>query len=273
MSFDFNKFLPDGVSLSDALLFALAFSLVVLAVIWLVRRIFGKDSGLKQALVSSLGILVLYGLYVVICTFDPAGLRRFTAPLPYVRFGGGYVTLFDFSAASFPDICVEVLSMLLLAYLVNQIGSFAPSKVKPLRWLITRLLCAFLSIFVHYLVYGLLNKFVLTALPGPLVEYAPMILVSILLFMFLLGLLKFILGLFLTVVNPLLGGVYAFFFMNKIGKNISRAIGTTTALTLFTAALRHFGCASFSIAPEKLVSYIPFCLCIMLLWFITGHKM
>jgi hypothetical protein len=180
--------------------------------------------------------------------------------------------LFNFSASDLTTICKQLLSMLFLSFLVNQINSFTPDKLKMLGWLGFRVCCIFVAIFAHHLIYRILNK--LTGdLHGQLLEYAPLILLVILIFMFSLGFIKLVAGLFLTVVNPVLGGIFTFFFANKIGKNISRAIGSTTALTLFVFTMHRLGYSTLPIGAGVLPQYIPFCLCITLLWVIIGHKL
>jgi hypothetical protein len=263
--------LPASLTLSNTLLFLIIFSLAVLCICGLARMLLGKESSLKHALVSSLGIIMLYCVCVMIYTFNPAGLSSYLTPLPYVDFVGSEIQLFKFSTSDLTTISKQILSMLVLSFLVNQINSFTPGKLKMLGWLGFRVCCIFVAIFAHYLIYRILNKFT-GDLHGQLLEYAPFILLVILIFMFSLGFIKLVAGLFLTVVNPVLGGIFTFFFANKIGKNISRAIGTTTALTLYIMTLHRLGYSSPPIGAGVLSQYIPFCLCITLLWVFIGHK-
>lgn len=273
ITLDLDKVIPPTLTVSRTFAFLFTFSVVVLLVTLLVRLILGKDSSLKHAMSSSLGILVLYGMVAVIFTFNPAGLRDYLAPLPFVTLNEGYMDLFQFSTADFPTICMQLLSMLVLSYLVNQINSVTLDKMNILGWYAYRLLCVFFSIFVHYTLYRIFNRLAETYMTDFVAEYAPMMLLCVLVFFFSLGFIKFILGLFLTAVNPIFGGVYAFFFANKIGKNISRAIGSTVILTGFICVLQYLGFSTFPIAPEALSQYIPFTVCIGLLWFLVGAKL
>ncbi len=272
MNIDIHNLLPESITISKSLLFIVGFVLVVLLISWVIKSLFGKDSDLRHAFVSSMGIIMLYVLCMVIYTFNPAGLRRFLAPLPFVTFTDNHMNLFRFQGADFSMISLQLISMLLLTYLVNQISNLTPDKLTPYTWILCRLGLLLLSIFAYYLAYCILGNLALKLLPGPVLEYTSVILLGIVGFLFLLGVLKWVLGLFLTVVNPLLGGVYAFFFANKLGKNISRAIGSTTALTLFVMVVRRLGYSSLSLAPEDLIRYIPLCLCIMALWIFTGRN-
>ena len=273
MTIKLDKLLPASLNLSGMDLSLLWFFLGFLLVFILARYILGRDSGLKHALVSALGILVMYAIYVIIRTFDPAGLSRFLTPLPYVSFTETKMVLFDFRSGELIPVCRQILSMLILAFLVNQINSWTPNNSKTLGWLLYRLCGACVAILVHYLTYYLLEKFTGVAASAWLQQFAPVVLLGIVLIMFSLGFLKMVIGLFLTVVNPVLGGIFAFFFMNKIGRNISRAIGTTVTLTLFVMVLTHLGYHSFPITAAALTQYIPFGIFLMFLWALIGHKL
>lgn len=261
------------IILSDMVLYIFIFSLAVLCITLVARLLLGKDSSLKHALVSSLGIIMLYALCVIVYTFDPAGLKKYLAPLPFVFFIEDEITLFNFATADFPNICMQLLSMVILAFLVNQINSYTPPNLKPLGWLLHRSFCVCLAFFGHYLVHRIMEKLVDKVLPDQVLEFAPMILLGILIFMFLLGFIKFLIGLVLTVANPLFGGIYTFFFANKVGKNLSRSLGTTATLTVFVFALHRLGYHAFPISPEALDRYFPFAICVMILWVIIGHKL
>lgn len=272
MNISIPDFIPESISISRSLIFFAGFVFVILVISWLLRKLFGKDSDLRHAFVSALAIILLYALCIVIYTFNPAGLRRFLAPLPFVTFADDRLTLFSFRGADFSLTSLQLISMLLLTYLVNQISNLAPDKLKLFNWIMCRLGLLVLSIFAYYLAYCVLGNLAVKLLPGPVLEYTSVILLGIVGFMFLLGILKFLLGLFLAVANPLLGGIYAFFFANKLGKNISRAIGSTTALTILVLLVQRLGFCSLSVGPSELIGYIPFCICILVLWVFAGRN-
>ena len=271
MTFDFGKFLTEKLHIPGSYVFPIVFCLAVLCIAGLIRLVFGKKSGLRNAVVSALGVIMLYCVCILIYTFRPAGLSRFLTPLPYVSFGKRELVVLSFSGAAFPVLCQQLLSMLMLTFLVNLINSFTPKKAGVLGWLALRLGYILAAIIAHYLLYWILYKLFGSQTGGVLQQYAPVILLSILGFMFLLGFLKFVVGIFLTIANPVLGGLYAFFFANKIGKSISRAIGSTAALTIFAVLLNRLGYSRLPIDAASLPRYIPFCLCVMLLWAILGR--
>ena len=261
------SYLPANLDLGIALKFILILAGAVLLLGFLIHLIFGKNSTLNRAVSAAMGILAVYVLTVVIYTFNPSGLSRFLAPLPFVRFSGDTVYLYTFTAMQFPDICSQILSMVILAFLVNLIGLIIPEGKKFYSWIIFRGIAVVLGIALHYLVSWAFNAF----LPGVLVAYAPMILLGTLVITMSLGLLKFILGVVLTVVNPLIGALYAFFFATRIGKQLSKAVLSTGILCCIFYALSYFGFGAISISVPSLISYIPMGIILLLLWYLIGH--
>lgn len=231
------------------------------------RLVLGKRSSLNHAVSSAMGILFIYALTVVIYTFNPGNLSRFLTPLPYVRFEGEVMYLFSFQTASFDLICYQVLSMLILAFLVNLLDTFIPKGNGLISWYLYRLLTMVLAMALHFV----MNLLVTTFLPGVLFTYAPGILLGILVGCLILGIVKIILGLMITITNPILGGIYAFFFSNIVGKQISKAVVTTALLTALVYVIEHFGYMAIAIAGAVLPVYIPLILAFLVLWYLLGH--
>lgn len=256
-----------NAELISTLKFVALFAGAVLLTGFLIRAILGKHSSLNHAISTAMGIFAIYVLTVVVYTFNPSGLSRFLAPLPFVSFSNESLHLFSFAGVQFPALCKEILSMVILAFLVNLIDGIIPNGKKPISWYLCRFIAVVLAMVVHYLVTWIFNAF----LPGVLVTYAPMILLGTLIIMLTLGLLKFILGLVLIAVNPLIGALYAFFFSNKIGKSLSKAVFTTLILCVVFYVLSYFGFAVISISASALSSYIPLGITLLMLWYLIGH--
>lgn len=245
-----------GIFLAASLLLGLLF-----------RAVLGKRSGLNHAVSSAMGILCIYAVTIVIYTFDPIGMARFLTPLPFVTISGETLRVFSFTGSSLPVICAEILSMVILAFLVNLLDSFIPKGRKMIGWYGYRFLTVILAMVLHYVAAWLAELF----LPGVLVAYAPMILLGILLFMLLLGAAKVVLGVVLVAVNPVIGALYTFFFANIIGKQISKSVFTTALLCGLVFLLEYFGITLLSIAAAALVAYIPLILIFLVLWYLFGH--
>ena len=232
---------------------------------FLIKLLFGKGSGLNRTICAVLGILFFYACTIIVYVFNPAGLADYIPPLPFLAFSGSDVYLFQFTASSFPVICSQVLSMILLAFVYLVIDDFMPRGVR-LYWLLYRLLTICMAMALHYFVTWLTNQF----LPAPLIAYAPTALTVILFVLLFLGLLKVILGLVLAVVNPILGGIYAFFFASRLGKSLSRAVLASVVLSSLVYVLTSMGYYAFSVAPEALITYIPTAGILLLVWFVLS---
>lgn len=228
---------------------------------------FGKRSGLNHSVSSAVGILFVYALTVVIYTFHPGDLSRFLAPLPFVSLHGEYLLIFSFTGSEFTAICTQVLNMIILAFLVNVLDEWMPKGKTVFKWYLLRFLTVVLSMVAQLIVTGLLARY----LPGVVVAYAPMILVGILLVTVLLGLVKAVLGLVLTVVNPILGAIYSFFFASKIGRMLGRAVVTTVLLSVLVFLLEYLGYGIIAISAEALAAYLPLTAVLLVLWYILGH--
>lgn len=228
------------------------------------RFIFGKRSTLCRAISSAIGILFIYAITVVLADAGEQ-FQRFLAPLPFVTFSGDSMILFSFQA-DYTVICSQILSMIILAFLMNLADSWLPVGKKFLGWILFRCLSLIIALVLHLIVTGLLT----TLLPDGLITYAPVILLGILVLMLLTGCLKFLVGLVLTTVNPLVAALYTFFFASLVGKQITKAVLTTAIMAGLILLLQELGVAAISIASAALVAYIPLLILLLALWYIIG---
>lgn len=233
------------------------------------RILFGRGSALNRAVSAGMGILCVYILTVVIYTFNPAGLERYLVPLPFIKISGEYLYVMNFTTADFSVICSEILSMVILALLYNIADSILPDGKKAVTWFVFRFFTVTFAIVIHYLVTVLTESF----LPDLIVSYAPTILLICLVASLLAGILGVLLGLLLTVVNPIFGMLYAFFFSNKLGKQISKAMLTTAVICALVAVLGLFEFSIICISPSALVSYVPLLAVLVLLWYLIACKL
>lgn len=231
------------------------------------RVAFGTRSDLNHAVSSAMGILFIYAVTVVIYTFNPADLASSLAPLPFVTFSGNEMHIFSFAGTGYAAICSQVLSMVVLAFLVNLLDTIIPKGKKILSWYLMRLLSVILALVLHIAATWAIH----TYLPDVMVQYAPAILVLILAAMLLLGVFKFLLGTVLTIANPIIGAIYTFFFANIIGKQLGKSVLTTVILCVVVYVLQHFGYAVIGIAAASLTAFIPLILALLVLWYLIGH--
>ena len=230
------------------------------------RFIFGKKSTLVFAVSSAIGILLIYILAILLGGTGEA-LKRFIAPLPFVTFQGDKMYLFDFHT-NYTTVCGQVLGMIILSFLMNLIDSILPTGKNFFVWVLLRCVSLLAAIILHYILGGLLIQY----LPNSLVTYAPVILLGILIVLLLTGALRFLVGLALTTVNPLIAALYTFFFANIIGKQITKAILTTGILTGLVLLLREMGIVALSLASVAFTVYIPLILLLVIMWYIISKQ-
>ncbi len=229
------------------------------------RLVFGKRSLLGTAVSSSIAIVFLYALTAVLLSLG-AKYARFTAPLPFVTMEGDVLTFFSFAGSDKAAISVQLLNMVILAFVVNLADRFLPRGKNIFSWLFFRVLTVAFGLISHLLVTILLGSIV----PEGIAQYASTILLILLGVMVLTGALKFIVGLALGAVNPIIGALYTFFFANIVGKLLTRSALTTAILTLLVFGLEKLGIASVSIAVESLLLYIPYGAGLLGLWYLCN---
>lgn len=237
-------------------------ALLVLAILG--RFIFGKRSALILAVSSAIGILFVY---VITILLGSAGeqLQKFIAPLPFVTIQNDTMYLFSFQA-EYTEVCTQILNMIILSFLMNLADGWLPTGKRVLGWIFFRCLGVVIALILHLVVTGLLTS----VLPEGLVIYAPTILLGILILMLLTGALKFLVGLVLTTVNPLIAALYTFFFANVVGKQITKAILTTAILAGLVLVLQKMGIFAISIASAAFAAYIPLIILLVVLWYLIG---
>ena len=228
------------------------------------RFAFGKRSVLNNAVSSAIGILFIYAITVVLKSFG-AQFQEIIAPLPFVTISQNKMILFNFHGAHYTVLCSEILNMIILSFLVNLSDGWLPKGKNIFSWLFFRCMTVVLAFFLHLVVVGLFR----TYLPQGIVTYAPTILLVLLILLLLTGALKIVVGAVLTTVNPLIGGLYTFFFATLIGKQITKAVLTTLILGGIVYLLNYFGCTVISIASAALMAYIPFVILLVVLWYIV----
>ena len=262
-----SSYLPTEIDLVTAAQFMLYFAAASLILGVLGRVVLGKRSSLNHSLSAVMGILFIYAVTVVVYTFKPWNLEALLSPLPFVTFAGDYLIILPIADAQFPALCSDVLSLIILAFLVNLQDSIVPKGEGMLSWFVLRILTMILCMALHLVVQWAIH----TYLPDVLVTYAPTILLILLAFMLLSGILNLVLGLVIAVTNPFLGAMYTFFFSNVIGKQLSKAVFSSAILCLIVYLVGFFGYTVVSITASELMAYIPLAIVVLVLWYLIGR--
>lgn len=261
------SYIPAEIDFSTMARFLLFFAAASLVLSLLGRVILGKRSSLNHSVSSAMGILFIYAVTITVYTFKPWNLEQFLSPLPFLVFADEYILFIPFQGADLSVICHEVLSLVILAFLVNLLDTLIPKGKGIVGWYLLRFVTIVLAMALHFAVDWLFD----TYLPDFLVTYAPVILLGVLAAMLLLGVLNVVLGAILAVVDPIIGAIYTFFFSNIIGKQLTKAVITTVIICAVIFLLGYFGYTLICVTQSALLAYIPMALVMLILWYLIGH--
>lgn len=262
-----SSYFPRNLDFLTVAKFMLYFIAASLLLGTLSRIALGKRSSLNHSLSSVMGILFIYAVTVTVYTFKPWVLEILLSPLPFVTFAGDYLIVMPISDVQFSALCTQILSLIILSFLVNFLDTILPKGNNVISWYLMRFITIALCMMLHLLVCWAFE----TYLPEILVKYAPTLLLIILVFMLLSGALNLILGLFIATVNPFMGAMYTFFFSTVIGKQVSKAVFSTAIVTGVFWLMDYFGYTIIAISAAALVTYIPLALVLLVLWYLIGH--
>ena len=258
-------FSASGVDLPAYLKVALIILSGALLLSGISRFISRKQTLIGNAISSSIAIIFIYVVMVVILAMSQK-LRFLITPLPFVTFSANEISFFRFANSGFPEVAAQLLSMIILAFLVNLTETILPRGKNLFWWLFWRIITVAVGFLLHFFTATLLNKF----LPQGFILYAPMILLCILVIMLLTGALKILVGLLLATVNPLIAALYTFFFATIVGKQITTAVLTAAALSGVILLLEKLGIAALSLQSAALIAYLPFLLVLIPVWHLVS---
>lgn len=277
---------PEPITIDAPFAYLLIFSLGVL-VFSFILKLYKKAPHMKAGIATGISILIMYVFCMLIYKFNPAGLQEFLAPLPFVEFKDDSVALLVYELREdglihTPPFCNRIVSMFVLAFLVNQIYAFTPQKLKTPAWLVFRFFSTMFAIGVHYGVHKVMTKAFGMIPDTPfwetVIPFLPIGVIGAVLVLFLLGAVKGPMKHFFTEINPTFVGLSGFFFTNKFGVNITRAIHTTFLLTIFAYGLqqlsvRLFGTAAIAIGAFGVSGGLVVLIALFLLWITVGFRL
>ena len=257
--------IPEGSQI-ETILKAAPLLIVAVAVFGLLGRfIFGKGAVLTRSISSAISILFIYAITIVIHSLG-LNLEFLLSPLPLIHIEGDLLLFMIYDKAMYPEICNQILSMIILAFVANLCDRWLPKGKKVITWFLFRCLSVVIAMALHLAVNALLTAF----LPEGLLTWAPVVMLGLLALMLILGILNLPIGLIVTTVNPVIGIFYNFFFSNIVGKMICKAVLTTAFLAGIVAALHYLGVIMIYIAASALLVYIPFLIILLLFWYLLG---
>lgn len=242
------------------LFFVLALFLFLL-VSSLCRFLFGKKAQLGKAITAAMEILALY---LICAAIDRFGLRweLFSSPLPFLAAEDGSLGLLNVCSLPFSDLCAHVLRLLLIALAVNLLGSVLPEGKKLPVWLVFRCLTVVCAIGATIALDAALSQWT-----QGIWEYAPALLMGVLVLLILLGSLKLPVGAALFVANPVIGALYTFFFANFFGRALARALLSAALVTTVLCLPAQLGLSFAAVASVGWILWIPGVAALVLAWY------
>lgn len=258
---------PGEIPFGSVVRFLLFFVAGTLVLSILGRIVLGKHSSLNRSLSSAMGILFLYAATIVFYTLRPWDPKVSISPLPFITFFQDYMVIMPVVGVQPTILSRELLSLITLAFLVNLFGVMLPNKKKVFSWFIFHFLSLAVSFGAHYGIYWALDRF----LPNVITTYAPIILLILLVVMLLLGFLNAVLGLILTITNPLIGAAYSFFFSNLFGKQFTKAVFTAGILSVILFIIGQLDYNFIQLSVSSLITYSPLAIISLILWYLIGH--
>ena len=134
------SYLPHEISFTDMAQFLLYFAAASLVLGVISRVVLGKYSSLNHALSSVMAVLFIYTITVTLYTFKPWNLDLLLSPMPFATFSDHYLIIHPILDLQFPALCSELLSLLILAFLINLVDTLLPSGENVFSWLLLRLI-------------------------------------------------------------------------------------------------------------------------------------
>lgn len=265
----FQEIAAYGFDISNFLTAALLFAAGSLVLGYLGHLFFGADSPLSNAVSSAIGILFIYiaTVAVIIVGGELERFQQFLSPLPFVSIENEEVHLLLLAEVSHSVLCQQVLSMVILSFLVNLLDTWLPRGEHVLTWFFWRCVTVVLSILAHWFITGVFNAY----LPEVIAQNAPTILLGILVLMLAVGALKFVVGAAIAMVNPIIGALYTFFFANVIGQQLSKSVLSTALLTALVWGLNELGITVLSVSAAALLAYLPFLAVLLVVWYVCNR--
>ncbi len=230
------------------------------------RSVLGKDSPFIRAVSATVSILMIYLAAILLYVFAPS-LRSTVNQLPFLLVNAQRCALWDIASLSGELLYPALLKLSILALVVNTLEEFMPKGKKFWSWYLWRCVTVAAGLGLYILACETASNFA----PEFFGSWAKYILWLFVTVIGLSLLLKVALSVILTVVNPIIGAVYTFFFSNLFGTQFSKSILTTAILVTIVWGLNAMGLTQFAFADFSLASYGPVCAIAVLALYLLGR--
>lgn len=239
---------------------------IIFAVGAILRAIFGRGSSLTRSISATLNILLIYLTAAILYYYFPA-LRVWLNALPFVTLTSDH--FFIWGISGLPDLIFypAILKLAVLAFFVNMLESYLPRGKTLISWYLYRVITG-LGAFALYIGFSyVVNSFA----PKIFGVWSKTIILGFWGVILLIAVLKLLFSAFLTVINPILGACYTFFFSSLFGKQFSKAILTTVFMIFIVYFLNRVGCTQVYFADLSLIAYGPISIILLIALYLFGR--
>ncbi len=253
---------PDLVPFLQSTLFIAAAAFVLL----LAARFLlgGNGHVITKSVGAAMGILMIYVVTIVLTLSNQYEI--FLTSLPYISIAGDYVQIFSFQGAGIETVCVELVNMIVLAFLVSLIDMVIPKGNSFIGWYFFRCVAVVLGMGAHWLIQKMLTAY----LPGFIVTYAPVIILVLVVALLALTLFSWLVGTVLGIaLNPVIGVIYTFVISNVVGKTLLKASLTTALLTALVWMLDQAGIHIVYLTAAAISAFLPMLLMVIVVWYLV----
>lgn len=262
-----NALIPS--SLGSLTVLCVAIAIFSLGIGFLFRLIFGNHCAANRVVSGFIGILFVYATTVAVFRFEPWGLEQYLSPLPFTIFRRDILIISVSMCPTLSELSSHLLSLIILAFIIQFLNFILPDGRSLFIWLLLKVLSVAAAIFLHLAANWALNTF----LPGVIAAYAPIVLLAVLIVTLAISLFNPLLCVLFTVVNPVVGVLYTFFFSNVVGKHLTRAVFSAALICGLFRAMEYFDFGVIDITGPALLTYCPFAIFFMGLWYIFDSKL
>ena len=235
----------------------------------LFRLFFGANCTVNRSISGFLSILFVYAVTVAVYTLKPWNLNQYLSPLPFAIFRRDILILSYSACSSLSLLSAQLLSLVVLSFIIHLLSTLLPKGRSFFGWLFFRLIAVAAAIFLNLAANWALNAF----LPGVIANYAPVVLLGVLIAALAVSLFNPLLCVLFTVANPVIGLLYTFFFSNTIGKNLTRAVLSAALTCGLFYLMEYAGFSVIDITNQSLLTYLPFAAVLIGIWYVFDSKL
>lgn len=233
----------------------------------ILRVICGRRSSLTKSVVAAMSILFIYVVTVAVNLQNH--YEVFITALPFISLTGDCLSIMNLFGSGVDKVCIELVRMIVLAFLVNLVEDFIPEK----KGFFIRYLLRCLVVVGSILAYWLVTELLESILPGFIVNYAPSILLIVMLIMVAGTLLNWIivigLSLSLGPIGGICGLIYKFFFDTLIGKKLFKAIITSFIMLVIVYLFNAAGYTEILLLSAQIAAHLPTLIMLSIVFILT----